>query len=235
MLKKWFPLPKPDQHERENHVIVVGCGRVGAGLASRLASQGVSVSVIDRVPRSFRRLVEHPLVTPIEGIGFDPDTLREAGVTRAYGFAAVTSGDNTNVLSARVARETFEVPQVIARIYDPRRAQVYQRLGITTVATVTWTTDQALRRLYPAAYGADWVSATGEVAVSEVALPATLAGTPYASLASIETLQPIAIVRGERARPLASGLVVQEGDRLIVAVLGDHDDALKRLLEGVTP
>jgi trk system potassium uptake protein TrkA len=229
--------PNPDQHahERENHVIVVGCGRVGAGLAARLASQRVSVSVIDRIPRSFRRLVDHPLVTPIEGIGFDPDTLREAGVARAYGFAAVTSGDNTNVLSARVARETFEVPQVIARIYDPRRAQVYQRLGIATVATVTWTTDQALRRLYPAAYGADWVSATGEVSVSEVALPARLAGTPYASLASIETLQLIAIVRGERARTPSPGLVVQEGDRVIVAVIGAQDEALGHLLEGVTP
>ena len=128
------------------HVVVVGCGRVGSGLAISLTKEGHSVAIMDKNPRAFRRLKdwEGPRIV---GSGFDRDDLEKAGAVGADALAAVTSGDNTNILTVRIARETYLIPNVVARIYDPRRAEIYQRLGIPTVATVTWTIDQVRRRL----------------------------------------------------------------------------------------
>ncbi len=121
----------------------------GSGMAVRLSDQGHSVSIMDKNPRAFRRL---PVDWPgdrIIGSGFDREALDAAGAGNASALAAVTSGDNSNILTARIARETYEVPRVVARIYDPRRAEIYQRLGIPTVATVTWTIDRVLQRMLP--------------------------------------------------------------------------------------
>jgi len=114
----------------------MGCGRVGSALAHTLDEAGHSVAVIDQETSSFRKLHSTFSGTTITGIGFDRDRLREAGIERAGAFAAVTSGDNSNILAARIAKETFQIGSVVARIYDPRRAEIYQRLGIATVATV---------------------------------------------------------------------------------------------------
>src|SRR5438045_9318134 len=122
------------------HVIVVGCGRVGSELAAELEAQGHTVAVIDKNRNAFRRLPERFTGRAVLGFGFDRDHLEQAGVREAGALAAVTSGDNSNVLTARIARETFQIPNVVARIYDPRRAMIYQRPGIPTVATVAWTT-----------------------------------------------------------------------------------------------
>src|SRR5262249_8706982 len=127
----------------------MGCGRGGSTLAHILEDRGWSVAVIDQNPDAFRRLGSSFKGKKVTGIGFDQDVLEEAGIREAAAFAAVSSGDNSNVISARVARESFGVERVAARIYDPRRAEVYQRLGIPTVATVRWTADQMLRRLLP--------------------------------------------------------------------------------------
>ncbi len=118
------------------HFVIMGCGRVGATLARSLEDRGHTVAVIDQNPDAFRRLGAGFEGTTVTGVGFDRDTLVEAGIEHAYAFAAVSSGDNSNILAARVARETFGVSNVVARIYDPGRAEVYQRLGIPTVATV---------------------------------------------------------------------------------------------------
>ena len=125
----------------------MGCGRVGATLARTLASGGQQVAVIDMDPKAFRRLGSDFEGKTVTGVGFDRAVLTAAGIKQAYAFAAVSSGDNSNILAARVARETFGVEHVAARIYDPRRAAVYQRLGIPTVATVRWTADQIIHRL----------------------------------------------------------------------------------------
>ena len=138
------------------HVVIMGCGRVGSELAARLESGEHSVSVIDKNPTAFRMLRYQFKGKKIEGYGFDEDILREAGIERAEAFAAVSSGDNSNIVAARLAREKFEVPLVVARIYDPRRAEIYQRLGIPTVATVKWTTDQVMRVLIPDQIASDW-------------------------------------------------------------------------------
>ena len=131
------------------HVVIMGCGRVGSALSLRLIELGHSVAIIDKDESAFVALGENFPGQKILGVGFDRDTLIEAGIEKAQAFAAVSSGDNSNIVSARVARENFNVPLVVARIYDPRRAKVYERLGIPTVASVAWTTDQVLRRLLP--------------------------------------------------------------------------------------
>lgn len=127
------------------HIVIMGCGRVGSALAQTLEQQGHTVAVVDQDPTAFRRLGSGFGGRRVTGVGFDQDTLREAGIEEAGAFAAVSSGDNSNIIAARVARETFGIENVAARIYDPRRAEVYQRLGIPTVATVRWTADQMLQ------------------------------------------------------------------------------------------
>src|SRR5580765_8682027 len=148
----------------------MGCGRVGASLARSLERAGHEVAVIDQEESAFRRLGTSFEGRCVTGVGFDRDTLIEAGIEDAYAFAAVSSGDNSNILAARVARETFGVENVVARIYDPRRAEIYQRLGIPTVATVRWTADQMLRRLLPAGAEEHWRDPSGTVVLAEVHL-----------------------------------------------------------------
>ena len=131
------------------HVVVVGCGRVGSGLAATLENQGHSVAVIDRRAQAFRRLPDGFCGRKVVGVGFDRARLDEAGIGEAGALAAVTNGDNSNIVVARVAREAFQIDRVVARIYDARRAAIYERLGIPTVATVQWTTERVLRRILP--------------------------------------------------------------------------------------
>ncbi|MCW2787549.1 MAG: TrkA family potassium uptake protein [Marmoricola sp.] len=149
----------------------MGCGRVGSTLARSLEDRNHTVSVIDSNPDSFRRLGPSFNGLKVTGYGFDQQVLTDAGIARADAFAAVSSGDNSNIIAARVARETFGIQQVVARIYDPGRAEVYQRLGITTVATVKWTADQVLRRLLPAGGEPDFRDPSGTIRVDLV--PAT--------------------------------------------------------------
>jgi trk system potassium uptake protein TrkA len=131
------------------HFVIMGCGRVGSTLAHTLEDAGHSVAIIDQDDRAFRRLRTGFSGRKVTGVGFDRETMKRAGVEEAYAFAAVSSGDNSNILATRVARETFHVPHVVARIYDPGRAEIYQRLGIPTVAAVRWSADQVLRRILP--------------------------------------------------------------------------------------
>src|SRR5271156_6288938 len=164
------------------HVVVVGCGRVGSGLAMTLSAEGHSVAVIDRSERAFRRLSTNSGCLRVIGSGFDRDDLEAAGAIGADALAAVTSGDNTNILTVRIARETYEIPHVVARIYDPRRAEIYQRLGIPTVATVTWTIDQVRRQLLPATLHPEWWGSSGHMALLDRSLPDNWAGRPLSDM-----------------------------------------------------
>ena len=148
----------------------MGCGRLGSTLAGNLESRGHSVAVIDQNSDAFRRLGSEFGGITVTGIGFDRDVLRAAGIERADAFAAVSSGDNSNIISARLARETYGVPRVVARIYDSRRALVYERLGIPTVATVPWTTDRFLRTLLPDGVASAWRDPSGNVALLQLPL-----------------------------------------------------------------
>ncbi len=166
------------------HVIIVGCGRVGSGLGVGLVEQGHTVAIIDRNAKAFRRLPTDWPGTTMVGSGFDRDDLDRAGADEATSLAAVTSGDNSNILTARIARETYEIPNVVARIYDPRRAQIYLRLGIPTVATVSWTIDQVRRRLVPGEVEPEWTDPTGTLSLVERELPERWAGKRLADLPS---------------------------------------------------
>ena len=150
------------------HIVIMGCGRVGSTLAHILEDRDNTVAVIDRDPEAFRRLRSSFKGDRITGIGFDRAVLTQAGIERADAFVAVSSGDNSNIISARVARETFSVERVVARIYDPRRAEVYERLGIPTVATVRWTADQMLRKIVPEGGEPLWRDPTGQIVLAEM-------------------------------------------------------------------
>jgi trk system potassium uptake protein TrkA len=211
------------------HVVVVGCGRVGSGLALSLSAEGHTVAVLDKSARAFRRLKgwDGPCIV---GSGFDRDDLEKAGALHADALAAVTSGDNTNILTARIARETYNIPKVVARIYDPRRAEVYQRLGIPTVATVKWTIDQVRRRLLPDHDVSDWADPSGRLTLIDRSLPDAWAGRSLSDLEEPGRLSLVAVTRAGVPRLDARELVGQEGDVLHIAVLdearGDLDVAL---------
>jgi trk system potassium uptake protein TrkA len=211
------------------HVIVVGCGRVGSGLAVSLTAEGHTVAVIDKNARAFRRL-EDWTGQCLVGSGFDRDDLEKAGALHADALAAVTSGDNTNILTVRIARETYNIPHVVARIYDPRRAEIYQRLGIPTVATVTWTIDQVRRRLLSDQDVREWSDASGRVSLVERSLPDSWAGRALSELEHPGRLTIVAVTRAGEPRLDAHELTGQEGDVLHLAVL---DDALRELDEAL--
>jgi trk system potassium uptake protein TrkA len=213
------------------HVVVVGCGRVGSELAGTLEKDGHTVAVVDKNPSAFRRLPRGFGGRTVVGFGFDRDHLTEAGIERAGALAAVTNGDNSNILTARIARENFGIERVVARIYDPRRAAIYQRLGIHTVATVTWATDQVLRRLLPEGERTDWVDPSGKVSVVTWELPAAWAGKKLAALNEPGKFWLTAITRLGEARIVATGAVGQEGDVLSFMVAADSLDALRGRLE----
>jgi trk system potassium uptake protein TrkA len=211
------------------HVVVVGCGRVGSGLAISLTAEGHSVAVMDKNPKAFRRLKdwEGPRIV---GSGFDRDDLEKAGAVGADALAAVTSGDNTNIMTVRIARETYLIPNVVARIYDPRRAEIYQRLGIPTVATVTWTIDQVRRRLLPDVDAGDWSDPSGRLTLMDRSLPDKWAGRRLSDLEEPGKLNLIAVTRSGVPRLDARQLVGQEGDVLHIAVLSEARDELDAIL-----
>ena len=214
------------------HVVIVGCGRVGSGLAIRLVEQGHTVSILDKVARSFRRLPSDWPGTSIVGSGFDRDDLDRAGAKQAGALAAVTSGDNSNILTARIARETYGIHSVVARIYDPRRAEIYQRLGIPTVATVTWTIDQVMQRLLPEAVVGEWSDPTGSLVLVERVLPDAWAGKALRDLGMAGKVKVVAVTRAGMPRLEVADLVGQEGDLLHLAVLKDAVGELEHRFEG---
>ena len=213
------------------HVVIMGCGRVGSALAHSLEGLGSSVAVIDQDPTSFRRLGTAFGGSTVTGLGFDRDVLVEAGIERAGAFAAVSSGDNSNIIGARVARETFGVENVVARIYDPRRAEVYQRLGIPTVATVAWTADQMLRLLVPAGAEEGWRDPSGRVRVCEVHVGPTWVGRRLSALESAARTRVAFLERLGTGMVPDDDTVVQEGDRVYVVTTDDTVEHCARVFE----
>ena len=212
------------------HIIVVGCGRVGSALAFELIAAGHSVAVIDKRAESLGRLGEDFSGSTLVGIGFDRDVLIAAGIERADAVAAVTSGDNSNILIARVARENFGIARVVARIYDPRRAAVYQRLGIETVATVAWTTEQIVRRVSPQDDAVEWVDPSAGVTLVERRIGSTSAGRTYVQLEEAGHARVVAVSRLGRTVLLTPGMVAQEADLAYIAVPSDRLTALDHAL-----
>lgn len=207
------------------HVVIMGCGRVGSSLATELEAMGHSVAIIDQSREAFRRLGANFNGLTITGVGFDRDTLIEAGIEKANAFAAVSNGDNSNILAARVARETYGVKNVVARIYDPGRAEIYQRLGIPTVATVLWTSDQILRRLLPEGSRSEWRDASGIIQLCEMHVDSSWYGNPVARIENITPARVAFITRlGEGLVP-DEHTVLQDGD-LVHVIVYEKDVAI---------
>jgi trk system potassium uptake protein len=214
------------------HIVIMGCGRVGSTLARSLEKRGHTVAVIDIVPDSFRRLGPDFSGRTVKGVGFDREVLIEAGIEEAEGFAAVSSGDNSNILSARVVRETFGVHNVVARIYDPGRAEVYERLGIPTVATVRWTADQVLRRLLPAGSEPQWRDPSGSVRLMEVHVARSWVGRTIDQIEqATESRVPFVFRLGAGIVPKRS-TVFQDGDLLYIAVADARLAEVESILGG---
>lgn len=216
------------------HVVIVGCGRVGSGLAVRLSGEGHSVVVLDRRAEAFNKLPDDFPGRRVVGVGFDRDRLIAAGIKEADALAAVTSGDNSNILIARVAREAFGLERVVARIYDPKRADIYERLGIPTVATVQWTTDRVIRRLLPEAGEPAWVDPTAAVSLIERGVPAHWAGKPLAALEKDCGGRVVSLARlgvSSLADPTQS---LQDGDVIWVAVRTEEIESFDEGLVALT-
>src|SRR4051794_9017759 len=208
----------------------MGCGRVGSTLAHSLEQLGHDVAVVDQDETAFRRLGAGFEGRRVTGVGFDRDTLREAGIEQAHAFAAVSSGDNSNILAARVARETFGVENVVARIYDPKRAAVYQRLGIPTVATVVWTADQMIRRLLPSGGLVEWSDPTGEVRLAEVHIDTGWIGERVLSMEAAAPCRIALVTRMGSGMLPDPEMLFQEGDLVHVLVRDEDLTSVEQIL-----
>jgi trk system potassium uptake protein TrkA len=214
------------------HVVIVGCGRVGSELAVSLEKLGHTVAVIDKDANAFRRWGDMFSGQKIIGFGFDRDALTDAGIERADAVAAVTSGDNSNILAARIAHENFGIERVVARIKDPRRAEIYQRLGISTVAMISWTTDQVMRRLLPGEEQPhEWLDASGKVCLVDFPIPAGWAGKKLAELSEPGVFWLVAVTRLGNAQISTPSVIGQDGDILHFMVDVNAMDALRERLQ----
>jgi trk system potassium uptake protein TrkA len=194
-----------------------------------LSDEGHSVVVIDKNRDHLRRLTHYHGKT-IVGSGFDRDVLYQAEASSADALAAVTSGDNTNILCARIARDHYNIKNVVARIYDPARADIYMKLGIPTVATSLWTTQQVKRWMLPAADAIEWTDSASTMHLVERIVPDSLAGKPVASLNISANVRLVGLVRGGQGRVDVEGLFAQESDILEFLVTTDGLGELHALL-----
>src|ERR671936_1932364 len=214
------------------NVIIMGCGRVGAELTIELAKAGHKVAIVDKRKEAFDRLPPGFEARTVVGVGFDRETLEEAGIKEADAFIAVSSGDNSNILSARVAREYYHVPQVIARIYDPRRAEIYERLNIPTVASVRWTAKQVMLMLFHAREEIKESLGGGDLFRMRVEVPSHLVGQPVSALTADKQVTVAGVDRGGRGFIPEDASTFKEGDVAHVVI---HRDAVETLDELLTP
>jgi trk system potassium uptake protein len=211
-------------------VVIVGCGRVGGGLASLLSSGSYKVVVVDRNPQAFERLPFTLLTECITGNVFDREVLRRAGVEDADALVAVTNDDNTNILAALIGRREFSVPRVIARVYDPERAEVYRGFGIPTISTTVWATNEIVKMLAHGDLTSQISIGNGEVDIFEVELPIALTGHSVNDLTVPGEIAVTTIVRQGKALIPFPGSLFQEGDILYLTVLNSSIGKVKHLL-----
>jgi len=214
------------------HVVIMGCGRLGSTLAGNLENRGHSVAVIDQNSDAFRRLGSEFSGITVTGVGFDRDVLRAAGIERADAFAAVSSGDNSNIISARLARETFGVSRVVARIYDSRRAQVYERLGIPTVATIRWAADRMVRHLVPEGTVEVFRDPTSVVSIVEVPVHRDWVGSTLKSLENATGSRVAYLMRFGMGTLGNPSTVIQDGDQIFMLVTDDTVGAVLDVAAG---
>jgi trk system potassium uptake protein TrkA len=211
-------------------IIIIGCGRIGSGLAQTLSLQGHIVTAVDKDPAAFERLGPAFKGKTVTGIGFDRDVLLRAGIERADALAAVTASDEVNVVAARLASQVFRVPCVVARLYDPRKAEIYRRLGLQTISPVAWSTHRIAELLSYSQLEAV-VSLGGGVDIVEAEVPLLLVGRTVKELTVAGEIVVVAISRGDTTFLPTLGAVFQEGDRVHIAVEATSTDRLRSMLE----
>jgi trk/ktr system potassium uptake protein len=212
-------------------VLIMGCGRVGSELSHALGAAGHEVTVIDKRESAFDKYPPGEHARTIVGLGFDRDVLEEAGIREADAFIAVSSGDNSNIVSARVALEHFHVPKVVARIFDPRRAEIYERLNIPTVATTTWGVKQIQLMLLHTTTEVRESLGGGELLRVRVPVPAHLVGKPATSMNVEGRILLAGVSRGGKGFIPAADSTLQDGDFLIMMIGKDHMAELEAMLE----
>ncbi|MFA5891436.1 MAG: TrkA family potassium uptake protein [Actinomycetota bacterium] len=214
------------------HVVIAGCGRVGSQLTVNLVRHGHTISIIDKRARAFERLPPGFEGQTLVGMAFDRETLEEAGIKDAGAFIAVTNGDNSNIVSARVAKEAYNIERVVARIYDPRRAEIYRRLGIKTVATVRWASSEIYDLLFHGIEHAELAIGNGEIVLLRIEIGAPLAGQRVETMTEPGKSMVVAIDRmGTPTIPMG-GATFQEGDTAHIMVVRDYIETLRAQLEG---
>jgi len=213
------------------HFVILGCGRVGAALARNLERAGHDVAIIDQNEAAFRRLGDDFEGRRVHGIGFDREVLEAAGTKDAYAFAAVSSGDNSNILAARVARENFRVERVVARIYDPGRAEIYQRLGIPTIGTVRWASDQILRRLLPQGHVPEYTDPSGRIVIAEVPVDISWVGQRISAIEAATGTRVAFMTRLGQGMLPDRDTVYQAGDLIHVAAVHQELPQIERILD----
>ena len=212
-------------------VIIMGCGRVGEQLARLMSEDGHDVVVIDYDESALARLGPDFKGRRIKGVGFDRDVLLRAGIEEADGFAAMSSSDNANVVAARIARTIFQVPRVVARLFEPERAEVYRRLGLVTISSTTWGAERTRELLTHAELDAVRSFGAGEVQLLEVEVPPRLVGHSVRDMSVPGEVTVITITRDGKALLPSLGTVFRSGDVVHLAVLADAMDRVARLLD----
>ncbi|MFA6001732.1 MAG: TrkA family potassium uptake protein [Thermoleophilia bacterium] len=210
--------------------VVLGCGRVGAQLAGALDVEGHDVSIIDKNPKSFRRLRDSFKGAKVEGIGFDRDVLIKAGIERADGFASVTNGDNSNIISALIARRVFQVPRVITRIYDPLRANIYKQFGIPTISSTIWGANELREHLLYAELKSEMSFGSGEAELLEFEVPAQMVGRSVNDITIAGQVVVTCVVRLGRALVPTTATVFADGDLVYACVTSEALGKFKELV-----
>lgn len=213
------------------HFVIMGCGRVGVQLTGELARAGHSVAVVDKRKEAFDRLPPEFEAKKVVGLGFDREVLEEAGIKEADAFIAVSNGDNSNIVSARVAREHYRVPKVVARIYDPRRAEIYERLDIPTIASVRWAAKQIQYLLF---HGREEMRDTlggGSLLHLQVQVPEHLVGKKVSSVHAEGRVEAIGVDRGGSGFIPVADSTFQQGDIVHFVVHKDATDEFDKLME----
>ncbi len=211
-------------------ILIIGCGRVGSGLARSLSLQGHTIVAVDKDPGAFARLGPAFKGKTLVGVGFDRDVLIQAGIERADGLAAVTASDEANIIIGRLATQVFHVPRVVARLYDPLKADIYRRLGLQTITPITWGINRIAEMLSYAPLSTIATLGAGNVDIVEAEVPPTLAGRMVRDLAVPAEVHVISITRNGSSFLPTMGAVLQEGDIVHLAVLGGSIDRVRSLL-----
>lgn len=211
--------------------IVVGCGRTGATLAQSLCRKGHTVAVIDKDENAFSRLGPGFRGRTYEGLAFDHDVLVRAGIQEAEGLAALTNDEAANMIVCRIAKQVFHVPHVVARLYEPERASLYQAMGVATVSSVTWRVLRLEQLLCQPTLSVVGTLGNGEVQVVEVQVAEGLVGRVVKEFIHPGQTTDVALLHGGAASLPTMDTRLGEGDRLRLAVVSGYLDEFTAWLE----